>query len=106
MPKFMVQASYTAEGLKALQNKKASGRREAVEAAAHSIGGKLESMHFCLGDCDVVAILDLPDHVGVAALSLAASASGLVRTKTTALLTVEEADEALAKKIDYRPPGQ
>lgn len=106
MPKFMVQASYTAEGLKALHNKKASSRREAIEAAARSIGGKLESMHFCLGDYDVVTIIDVPDHVAVAALSLAASASGLVRTKTTALLTVEEADQALAKKIDYRPPGK
>jgi hypothetical protein len=34
------------------------------------------------------------------------SASGLVRTKTTPLLTVEEVDKALAKSINYRAPGR
>jgi hypothetical protein len=36
---------------------------------------------------------------------MAVSATGLVRTKTTALLTVEETDRALAKKVSYRAPG-
>jgi hypothetical protein len=27
------------------------------------------------------------------------------RTRTTALMTVEEVDQALAKSINYRPPG-
>src|ERR1700674_1096889 len=31
-------------------------------------------------------------------------ASGMARTKTTVLLTVEEADEALSKPVAYRPP--
>jgi uncharacterized protein with GYD domain len=38
-------------------------------------------------------------------LSLAISASGLVRTKTIPLLTVEEADRALGMKTGYRAPG-
>jgi hypothetical protein len=29
-----------------------------------------------------------------------------VRTKSTALLTVEETDRALAKKVHYRAPGE
>jgi hypothetical protein len=32
--------------------------------------------------------------------------SGLVRTKTTPLLTVEEVDKALAKNVNYRAPGR
>ena len=39
-------------------------------------------------------------------VALGVSASGLVRTKTTVLLSVEETDKALAKKIDYTPPGR
>jgi hypothetical protein len=31
--------------------------------------------------------------------------TGLARTRTTAMLTVEETDRALAKKLTYRPPG-
>lgn len=62
-------------------------------------------MYFCLGENDVIVIADLPDHVTAAALSMAASASGLVRTKTTALLVVAEADEALSKTVSHRAPG-
>jgi hypothetical protein len=34
------------------------------------------------------------------------SASGLVHSRTTALLTVEEADKALAKSVNYKAPGR
>jgi len=54
----------------------------------------------------VITIVDLPNAVSVTAIALQASATGLVRTKTTALLSIEETDEALQKSIDYRGPGQ
>ena len=105
MPKFLVEANYTAEGIKGLVKDKASGRKAALAQAIKKLGGKLDAMYFCLGENDVVVIADVPDHVTAAALSMAASASGLVRTKTTALLTVDEADEALSKTVSYRAPG-
>ena len=70
-----------------------------------SLEGKVEAVYFALGEHDVVIVADLPDTVSAAALSLGVSATGLVRTKTTALLTVEETDRALTKKINYRGPG-
>jgi len=106
MPKFLIQGSYTFEGLKGLQKDKASGRKAAVSAAAEAAGGKLDAIYYCLGQDDVIVIVDLPDAVAATALSVTASASGLVHTKTTALLTVEEADRALAKSVSYRPPGR
>jgi len=105
MPKFLVEANYTAEGFKGLVKDKASGRKAALTQAVKKLGGKLDAMYFCLGENDVIVIADVPDHVTAAALSMAASASGLVRTKTTALLTVDEADEALSKTVSYRAPG-
>jgi uncharacterized protein with GYD domain len=105
MPKYLVTASYTAEGLKGLHKDKASGRRRAVRESLESVGGKLENMHYALGEYDVVLIADLPDNVAVSALSLAASATGLVRTRTTALLTVEETDKALATSVKFRGAG-
>jgi len=106
MPKYMIAASYTAEGLKGLQKDKASGRRTVVNKVVESVGGKVEAMYFALGEQDVIVIADLPDTVSATAIALGVSASGLVRTKTTALLSVEETDKALAKKIDYTPPGR
>jgi uncharacterized protein with GYD domain len=105
MPKFMVTASYTAEGLKGLYKDKASGRRDAVRQALESVGGRLEAAYYALGDYDVIIIAELPDAVAASALSLAASATGLVRTRTTALLTVEETDRALATAVKFRGAG-
>lgn len=105
MPKYLVQAAYTAEGLRGLEKDKASGRKQAVTQAVEGVGGKLEAMYYALGDHDVLLIVDMPDVVSGAALGLRVSSSGLVRTKTTALLTVEEADRALSKAVNYRAPG-
>jgi uncharacterized protein with GYD domain len=106
MPKYLIQASYTAEGLKGLQKDKASGRRQAVLNALEPLRGKLESFNYAFGDDDIVAVIDMPDNVNAAAMCLAIAASGLVRLKTTPLLTVEETDQALAKSINYRAPGR
>jgi uncharacterized protein with GYD domain len=106
MPKYLISASYSAEGLKGLQKDKASGRRRAVGEAIEAVGGKLEAYYFALGQDDVYAIVDLPDNVTAAALGVAVSAGGLVRTRTTALLTVDETDRALEKSVSYRGPGR
>ena len=106
MPKYLVEASYTAEGLKGLQRDKASGRREAIKKAVEGLSGKVEAMYYALGDHDVIVVVDLPSTIVATRLAVAVSASGLVRTKTTALLTVEEADEALGGgDLSYRAPG-
>ena len=76
-----------------------------VEQALASVGGKLDAVYFALGEWDVFLICDCPDSVTAAAVGLTVSATGLVRTKTTALLTVEEVDKALSKMVSYRPPG-
>lgn len=104
MAKFLAQATYKADGLKGLQKEKASGREAVVRRAVEALGGKLESMYFSLGEYDVVLIVDLPDNIAATAFGVAVSASGLVRTRTTPLLSIEETDQALSKSVDYRPP--
>ncbi len=106
MPKFLIQASYTAEGLRGLARDKATGRKAAVQAALKAVKGKVDSMYFSFGGTDVVMIIDTPDNVSAAAISLTAGASGLVNLKTTPLLTVEEVDQALALPTKYRGPGE
>jgi uncharacterized protein with GYD domain len=106
MAKFLIQGSYTAEGLKGLQKDKASGRKTAITQAIASLEGKIDALYYAFGDDDVILIMDMPDNVSAAALSLAVSASGLVRTKTVPLMTVEEADRALQKSVNYRGPGR
>jgi uncharacterized protein with GYD domain len=105
MPKYLMQASYTAEGLKGLAKDTASGRREAVKAAVKSVKGKVESMYFAFGSDDVVLIVDVPDNATAAAIALSTAATGLVTIRTTPLLTVDEVDQALAMRSKYRAPG-
>ncbi len=106
MAKYLIEANYTTEGLKGLMKDKASGRKAAVGSALAGLGGKMESLYYAFGKNDVILIVDMPDNVSAAALSLAVTATGLVRTRTTPLLTVEEADQALQKGVKYRGPGQ
>lgn len=106
MPKYLFQASYTAEGVKGLISEGGSGRVEVAARLAEGLGGKLESYYFAFGEDDVVGILDLPDDVSMAAVNLTVGATGLVNTKTTVLLTPEEVDEAARKSVSYRGPGE
>ncbi len=104
MPKFLIQASYTVEGLRALKRDKALTRMSAVKEAVVSAGGKLEAMYWALGEDEAVLILDLPDEETAAALSMHVGAVGLVRTKTTRLLNVKDIEAALGTPIDYQRP--
>jgi uncharacterized protein with GYD domain len=65
MPKYLLQVSYTAEGAKGLQKEGGTKRRKAAQGLVESLGGKLETLYFAFGDCDVIAIADMPDSVSV-----------------------------------------
>ena len=106
MPKYMIQASYTAEGVRGLMKDGGSKRRAAAESAVKGVGGKLESFYFAFGDTDVYAIADVPDNASAAAVSLAVTGSGAVNAKTIVLMTPEEMDQATKKTINYGPPGR
>ena len=106
MAKYLIQATYSAEGFKGVAKDKASGRKAALEKALASVGGKLDAIYYAFGDCDVVLIVDAPDNATVAAIGMAACSTGLARTSTTPLLTVAEADQAIQKSVKYSGPGR
>jgi uncharacterized protein with GYD domain len=106
MPKYLFRASYLGEGVKGLLSEGGSKRREAVEQAAKGMGGTVESFYYAFGEDDVVGVIDLPDNVSAAAFALMVSGSGVVKLKTTVLITPEEIDQAAKKGVDYRPPGR
>ena len=105
MPKFLIEAMYTADGAKGVQGGGGSSRRDAVAQLAESVGGRLESFHFAFGERDAYVIVDLPDNETAAAVALTVNASGAVAAKTVVLLTPEEVDAAAERSVDYRPPA-
>ena len=106
MPKYLIKASYTADGVKGVLKDGGTKRRQAAEAAIKSTGGTLEAFYFAFGDADAVVIVDAPDNASIAAASMAIGASGLVSATTTVLLTPEDIDQAVKKGAIYTPPGR
>jgi uncharacterized protein with GYD domain len=105
MPKYLIIASYTAEGAKGVLSKGGSARRDAVAKSIADIGGTVESFYFAFGEEDAFVTVDLPDNTAAAALGLAVGASGSTSVRTVVLLTPEEIDRAAQTTVNYRPPG-
>ena len=105
MAKFLITASYTADGAKGLMKEGGSSRRAAVQKALEGVGGKLEAFYYAFGKDDAYVIVDVPDTASIIAVSLAVNASGVVRVNTTPLVSVEDVDAAAKKPIGYRAPG-
>ena len=53
MPKFLFDASYTAEGVKGLLKEGGSSRRQMVEDMVGALGGKLVGFWYAFGEDDV-----------------------------------------------------
>lgn len=97
MAYYLQQVAYSTTGWEALV-KSPQNRIEAVRPAIEKLGGKVESAFYCFGDYDVVLITQMPDNVNAAAIAMAFAAGGACRTvKTTPLITVAEAVEAMKK---------
>ena len=105
MPKFMIKASYTAEGARGLLKEGGTGRRASVQKLIEGLGGKVEAFYFAYGEDDAYLIVEVPDAASGLALSLAVNASGAVRLSTIPLITPEEIDAAAKKSVQYRAPG-
>jgi uncharacterized protein with GYD domain len=104
MSKYLIHASYTAEGAKGLMKAGGTARRAAVKKMVEGLGGRLEAFYFAFGENDAHVILELPDNLTAAAISLAVTSTGAVSTKTTVLLMPEEIDQAVKSPVDYKPP--
>lgn len=106
MPKYLFHGSYTAEGLKGVLKEGGVSRRNTIEKIVTDMGGSMESFYYAFGSDDIYVIVDLPDQDTAIAMSLTVNAAGSAAIKTAVLVSPEEADEAIKKTINYRPPGQ
>ena len=105
MAKYLIEGSYTADGIKGVIKEGGTGRRAAVSDALKALGGKIDSMYYAFGETDVYVIVDAPDNLTMAALAMGVAATGAVRIKTTVLMTPEEIDQAIKKSTTYKAPG-
>ena len=105
MAKYLAIASYTTEGLRELAAHGASARIEASKKLVADVGGSVESFYYAFGSDDVFIVCDLPDNIAAAAAAIAAGASGVVVTRMVPLLTAEEVDQAVSRKLRLARSG-
>jgi uncharacterized protein with GYD domain len=106
MPKYLIVASYSPEGIKGVMKGGGTARSTAVRETVQGMGGTLESFHFAFGEDDAFVIVDMPDNVATAAIAMAVSATGLAAARVIVLLTPSEIDEAAKRNVAYTPPGK
>lgn len=85
-------------------------REEAAREVVGAAGGRLEAFYWMLGEHDGMAIYEAPSASAAAAVNAAIAATGhVVNTRTSSLLTSEEARTALelasVVSASYAPPG-
>lgn len=105
MQHYLFLGSYSTEGWRALV-KNPQNRFDAIKPAVDKLGGKIDQGWLAFGEHDIIAILQMPDDVSAAALAIAFSAGGALKTaKTTPLLSAEQGIEAMKKAAacGYRP---
>jgi uncharacterized protein with GYD domain len=107
MPMYMLQFAYTSDAWASLA-KNPADRSQPVQALAEKLGGKLVGLYYCFGEYDGVVLVEAPDDATATAMVIAAGAPGhLKATRTTRLMTVEEAMEAMRKagSVTYQAPS-
>src|SRR4051812_6517021 len=108
MAHYLVEASFTADAWKTLLNKP-EDRNAAVRPVIEKLGGKMVNSWYAFGDHDIILVVQMPDNVSMASLSLAFMAGGALKgVKTIPLLELAEGIEAMkrAAQSGYRPPGE
>jgi uncharacterized protein with GYD domain len=106
MPLYMTQFSYTPEAWKALV-KAPEDRGKVFGELVEKMGGRLVAMYYSTGEWDGLLIYEAPDEVAAAATVFSAVSPGHIKgTRTTLLLSVEDAMRAMAdaRAGVYPPP--
>jgi uncharacterized protein with GYD domain len=105
MPKYLWKASYTTKGVRGVASEGGTSRRDVVQRATESVGGKLDGFYFAFGEADAYVIAELPDNESAAAVALAVNGSEGAVVETVVPMTPEELDAATRKEVDFRPAG-
>ena len=106
MKKYLIKASYNANGVKGLLTDGGTQRKSVVKKMLEGLGGRLESFYYAFGEHDAYITVELPDDVSAAAAGLRVNSTGVVSMTTTVLLSPEDIDAASKKTISYRAPGE
>ena len=89
MSKYLIQASYTVDGIQGLLKNGGSKRKAAAEQAIKGLGGSIEAFYFAFGDAGAVVIADAPDNQSAAVIQRASfGVCGVCGTNSVSLADI------------------
>jgi len=108
MPKFLMQATFSSNGVKNLIEQGGTKRQEQLQGLARSLGGTLEAVYFSPHRNEGFVIFDLPEgqRINLAGTLMAVNAGGFVQVKAQPVLTAKELDSAVEKARGVKVPGK
>ena len=88
MPTYIALLSFTQQGVESIKDAQSrlAGARQVIE----SMGARMDTVYYTMGQYDAVAILEAPDDETVSKLALAIASRGNVRTETLRAFTPDE----------------
>ena len=110
MAKYAIFFTYSSDAW-ARMIKSPGDRTAAVRQLLDSMGGTLESAYWMFGTHDGIVVVEVPDSIRAAALSVAVGSTGSFKhLETHELFTQDQLGQMLAHARDatqaYQPPGQ
>jgi uncharacterized protein with GYD domain len=110
MAKYVVFFTYSSETW-ARMIQSPGDRTAAVRQLADAVGGSVECLYWMFGTYDGLGIIEAPDSVSAAALSVTIGSTGAFKNvETHELLNQEQLSQVLSRSKDatqaYQAPGQ
>lgn len=95
MPSYIALGTFTDQGARTVKD--TAKRADAVKDMAERFGVTVKSIHWTLGQYDVVTVCDAQDEASITAFSLAVASAGNVRLQTLRAFSRDEITAVLAK---------
>lgn len=107
MAKYAIFFDLTSHAVKGMMERP-SDRERVVGNLLSGVGGTLDAYYWMLGHYDGMVIVDVPDSISAAAVSVAVSSTGAFgHLETHELFPASQFDQIIeaAKGLSYFPPG-
>ena len=111
MARYVIFFTYSSGSWEQLIKNPEFDRTAAMRQIADSMGGTLESVNWMFGPYDGIEVLDVPDSITAAALSVTLISSGAFKhVETHELLNEQQMGQAIQacnrSRQAFRPPGE
>lgn len=107
MHTYLYTGRYTADGVRGVIGEGGAAREAATRALFESLGGRIVTYGFVMGEWDFVILAEMPSDSAAVVPPMMARATGTVEVHVTRVYSSAEIDESssLARGVSFRAAG-